>query len=196
MNVAFDPWIPVMDASGHPTWASLYTVLAEGGQFADLAVRPHERVALMRLLLCVAHAALNGPKDADWLDVPEKLPGAVQKYLTDWKDSFELFHPEKPWLQVAGLRGVDKGAEDSGKTSPVALLDFELATGNNSTLFDHGGQMNSRQIEPERIALNLLTFQNFSSGGGSRWRSGRPPELLRLGTRMPRACLNPWRIVC
>ena len=181
MNVAFDPWIPVVTASGHRTLASLYTVLAEGEQFADLAVRPHERVSLMRLLLCVAHAALNGPKDYDdWRDVPKKLPGAVQKYLTVWKDSFELFHPEKPWLQVAELKGVEKGAEDLGKTSPVALLDFELATGNNSTLFDHGGQMNSRQIEPERIALNLLTFQNFSSGGGSpvaQWKTTKTSQV-------------------
>lgn len=181
MNVAFDPWIPVVTAAGQPTLASLYSVLAEGGQFADLAVRPHERVALMRLLLCVAHAALDGPRDCDeWDDVPKKLSGAVHKYLTVWKDWFELFHPERPWLQVAGLKGVDKGAEDSGKTSPVALLDFELATGNNSTLFDHGGQMNSRQIEPERTALNLLTFQNFSSGGGSpvaQWKTARTSQV-------------------
>ncbi len=181
MNVAFDPWIPVVTTSGDRTLASLYTVLAEGEKFSDLAVRPHERVSLMRLFLCVAHAALNGPKDYDdWCDVPKKLPGAVQKYLTDWKGSFELFHEEKPWLQVAELKGVEKGAEDSGKTSPVALLDFELATGNNSTLYDHGGQMNSRQIEPERIALNLLTFQNFSSGGGSpvaQWKTTRTSQV-------------------
>ncbi len=181
MNVAFDPWIPVATTSGDRTLASLYSVLAEGEQFADLAVRPHERVSLMRLFLCVAHAALNGPKDYhEWCDVPKKLPGAVRKYLTVWKDSFELFHEEKPWLQVAGLKGVEKGVEDLGKTSPVALLDFELATGNNSTLYDHGGQMNSRQIEPERIALNLLTFQNFSSGGGSpvaQWKTTRTSQV-------------------
>ncbi len=54
--------------------------------------------------------ALNGPKDYDdWCNVPKKLPGAVQKYLTDWKDSFELFHEEKPWLQVAELKETEKG---------------------------------------------------------------------------------------
>ncbi|MDA8125630.1 MAG: type I-E CRISPR-associated protein Cse1/CasA [Deltaproteobacteria bacterium] len=163
MNVAFDPWIPVVTAAGKPQMASLCTVLAEGKQFADLAVRPHERVALMRLFLCVAHAALDGPRNyAEWCRVPQMLPGAIQKYLADWQDSFELFHPEKPWLQVAKLK-----CTDSGKTSPVALLDFEMATGNNSTLHDHGGQARFRQITPERMALNLVTFQNFSSGGGA-----------------------------
>jgi CRISPR system Cascade subunit CasA len=181
MNVAFDPWIPVMTASGERTLASLCSVIADGDKFADLAVRPHERVSLMRLFLCVAHAALNGPKDYDeWRDVPKRLPGAARDYLMEWRDSFELFHPEKPWLQVAELKGVEKEGGGSGKTSPVALLDFELATGNTSTLCDHGGQMSFRQIGPERIALNLLTFQNFSPGGGSpvaQWNTTRTSQV-------------------
>ena len=104
MNVAFDPWIPVVTTSGKLVLASLCDVLTKGEQFVDLAVRPHERVALMRLFLCIAHAALSGPKDYDeWCEVPDRFPEAVQRYLTDWKDSFELFHKEKPWLQIAGL---------------------------------------------------------------------------------------------
>ena len=91
MNVAFDPWIPVVTTAGKPDSASLYAVLTEGEKFADLAVRPHERVSLMRLFLCVAHAALDGPKDyAEWCEVPKRLPEAVLKYLTHWKDSFRV----------------------------------------------------------------------------------------------------------
>jgi CRISPR system Cascade subunit CasA len=181
MNVAFDPWIPVVTTAGKPHSASLYGVLAEGEKFADLAVRPHERVSLMRLFICVAHASLDGPKDyGEWREVPRQLPEAVHNYLMEWKDSFELFHETKPWLQVAELTGVEKEKGESGKTSPVALLDFELATGNTSTLNDHGGQMGFRQIEPERIILNLLTFQNFSSGGGSpvaQWKTTRTSQV-------------------
>jgi CRISPR system Cascade subunit CasA len=181
MNVAFDPWIPVVDTTGKRKPASLHDVFVQGETFADLAVRPHERVSLMRLFLCVAHAALDGPKNYDeWCKVPKRLPEAVKKYLTEWKDSFELFHKEKPWLQVAGLKGIEKEGDDSGKTSSVALLDFELATGNTSTLNDHGGQRASRQIEPERIALSLLTFQNFSSGGGSpvaQWKTTKTSQV-------------------
>lgn len=181
MNVAFDPWIPVVTTSGNRDLVSLCTVLAEGESFADLAVRPHGRVALMRLFLCISHAALNGPKDYDeWCEVPKLLPNAARKYLKTWEDSFELFHDTKPWLQVAELEGSKKEENNCGKTSPVALLDFELATGNNSTLHDHGGQSSIRQIEPERIVLNLLTFQNFSSGGGSpvaQWRTTRTSQV-------------------
>lgn len=173
MNVAFDPWIPVVTATGARESASLYTVLAEGERLADLAVRPHERVALMRLFICVAHAALDGPKDYDeWCEVPKRLPKAAKAYLAEWKDSFELFHPEKPWLQIKYLTG--------NKTSPVALLDFELATGNNSTLHDHAGQNQTRELSKERIPLDLLTFQNFSSGGGSpvaQWQSVKTSQV-------------------
>ncbi len=177
MNVAFDPWIPVVSASGEPLRASLEEVFTEGREFADLAVRPHERVSLMRLFLCVAHAALGGPGDYDeWCEVPNKLSGAAHTYLTNWKDSFELFHPEKPWLQVGELRA----AGDSGRHSPVSLLDFELATGHSSTLYDHGGLMGARRIEPERVALTLLTFQNFAPGGGcpvAQWKTTRTAQV-------------------
>ena len=75
MNVAFDDWIPVVTTAGERQLASLCEVLSNGGQFADLAVRPHERVALMRLFLCVAHAALDGPKDySEWRKSPHACP--------------------------------------------------------------------------------------------------------------------------
>lgn len=179
MNVAFDPWIPVVTSAGERKLASLCSVLAEGEQFADLAVRPHERVSLMRLFLCVTHAALQGPKDYDeWCEVPKRLPGAVKEYLAVWKDSFELFHKTKPWLQVADLNFLpsDKGDNSDAENGWTALnkLCFTRASGNNSTLFDHvsnGGE--STEYTPGEIALNLLTFQNFFVAGGKassrRW---------------------------
>ena len=172
MNVAFDPWIPVVTTAGERKPVSLCTVLTEGDSFADLAVRPHERVSLMRLFLCVAHAALNGPKDyPEWCDVPKSLPEAAKKYLTDWKDSFELFHETKPWLQVAELNLLpSEKADDSDDEKGWSLLSklcFTRASGNNSTLFDHtsNGGIPS-EYSTEEIALNILTFQNFFVAGG------------------------------
>lgn len=169
MNVAFDPWIPVVTTSGKPDLASLCDVLTKGEQFVDLAVRPHERVALIRLFLCVAHSALNGPKDyVEWRKVPERLSEAVQKYLTDSKDSFELFHKEKPWLQVAGLSKAAKRETPQTATedwTPVSKLNFSFATGNNTTLFDHSGMSENRSITLGETLLSMVTFQCFSVGG-------------------------------
>lgn len=172
MNVAFDPWIPVVSTTGDRELASLCEVFTKGEQFVDLAVRPHERVALMRLFLCVAHAALDGPGDyAEWCNAPKRLPEAVEKYLKVWKDSFELFHKTKPWLQVAELNLLssdkDHDSDDEKDWSTLNKLCFMRASGNNSTLFDHqsnGGALT--QYSTDEIALNLLTFQNFFVAGG------------------------------
>ena len=158
--------------SGEPKLASLKDVLTEGDKFSDLAVRPHERVSLMRLFLCVAHASLDGPKDYDeWRDVPVKLPKAAESYLTKWKDSFELFHSEKPWLQVAALNALSTDEGDNSNKdniwSTLNKLCFTRASGNNSTLFDQAS--NDRTLtkySAEEIVLNLLTFQNYFVAGG------------------------------
>lgn len=169
MNVAFDPWIPVVTIAGERKLASLCSVLAEGEQFADLAVRPHERVSLMRLFLCVAHAALQGPKDYDeWCEVPKRFPESARNYLTIWKDSFELFHKTKPWLQVAELSKSVSGSvslDETADWTPVSKLNFSFATGNNSTLFDHGGMRDVRSLSLCESVLSMLTFQCFSPGG-------------------------------
>lgn len=172
MNVAFDPWIPLVTITGERKLASLCSVLAEGEQYADLAVRPHERVSLMRLFLCVAHAALDGPKDYDdWCEVPKRLPDSVRNYLMTWKDSFELFHETKPWLQVADLNlllsAKENSSDDEKGWTPLNKLCFTRASGNNTTLFDHesnGGELT--EFTSEEIALNLLAFQNFFVAGG------------------------------
>lgn len=172
MNVAFDPWIPLVTMEGKRKLASLAEVFTDGERYADLAVRPHERVSLMRLFLCVAHAALNGPKNyEEWCEVPKRLPGEAQKYLTKWKDSFELFHPEKPWLQVAGLDflSVDKNADpdDTNGWATLNKISFTKVSGNNPALFDHdSSDQHYIEFDPEEIALNLLTFQNFFVAGG------------------------------
>jgi len=124
----------------------------------------------MRLFLCVAHAALDGPKKYnDWLNVPKLLPEAVKKYLEHWKDSFELFHPEKPWLQIAGLSkstDVQSKSDDISDWTPVSKLNFSYATGDNTTLFDHAGMgVDERKIPSHETLLSMLTFQCFSVGG-------------------------------
>ncbi len=172
MNVAFDPWIPVVTMEGKRELASLAGVFTDSGEYTDLAVRPHERVSLMRLFLCVAHAALDGPKDYDeWCEVPKRLPDAAQKYLTEWKDSFELFYTTKPWLQVAELDFLpsDKntGPDDTSGWSTLNKMSFTKASGHNPSLFDHVSNDNDfLEYDSIEIALNLLTFQNFFVAGG------------------------------
>lgn len=192
MNLVTEAWIPVVKLDGKPGSTSLMQVFTEGQQFSDLAVRPHERIALMRLLICIAQAALDGPETI-LDDAANALPQAAKKYLEKWEPSFNLFDSKKPFLQIADVekplkeksvknpdpettsrnkRGRKKRAEentDDEQTSSlvrVSKLDFALATGANTTLFDHLGSPNAdRDFPTASLAIWLLTFQNFSPGG-------------------------------
>lgn len=172
MNLVSDPWIPVLNNSGQRQLISLHEAFCQGEQWRDLAVRPHERVALMRLLLCIAQAALDGPSRGDWPRVPQLLPDAAAAYLKKWQDSFDLFHPTKPFLQIAGLKVASKkakkaedGEDGGGPLVNASKLDFALATGNQSTHFDHEGSLPQRSGGQTSPALNLVSYLCFSPGG-------------------------------
>lgn len=163
MNLTTDPWIPVVWEGGRPGKVSLLDAFGHGHEIRDLAARPHERIALMRLLICVAQAALDGPRDrAEWRTCAERLPAAAAAYLGRWHHAFELFGDGQRFLQVADLVPMQaKTEEGPGRASK---LDLGLATGNASTLFDNAGG-SVRAFAPEHLAVMLLTFQNFSPCG-------------------------------
>jgi len=167
MNLTTDPWIPVVLHNGNPELVSLLDVFSRSGEITDLNVRPHERIALMRLLICIAQAALDGPEnEEDWQGCKERMVPVALAYLGKWKSVFELFGEGPRFLQVQGLKrvkkGKDNGEEDDGNS--VSKLDLSLATGNNSTLFDNAGG-SDREFTSVQLALMLLTFQCFSPGG-------------------------------
>lgn len=196
-NLASDPWIPVVTAKGERCLVSILDVFTKGAHLADLAVRPHERIALMRLLICVAQAALDGPaSEYDSLEeTASRLPEAVQAYVRKWRDSFGLFHAKTPFLQRTDIskpskrknKGEEKPKKKSGKKSekqsdedpdgdltPMSKLDFALATGHNSTLFDHqGAAEGKRTFTPAQMGMMLLTYQNFSPSGTIGWLEWR-----------------------
>ena len=62
MNLAFDKWIPCIDKDGAAVRASILECF-QNRDLAGLDVRPHERVAVMRLLECVAYAAAGIPEN-------------------------------------------------------------------------------------------------------------------------------------
>ncbi|MBO4317471.1 MAG: type I-E CRISPR-associated protein Cse1/CasA [Mailhella sp.] len=151
-NLVDEPWIPILRKDGIPDMTGLADLFSRSEDIADLAVRPHERVALMRLLLCLCYASGDGGLKK------ERIAEDVPAYLQEWKDRFWLYHPECPFLQIATL----KPAKEE-KLTPFSKLDLALSTGNNSTLFDHVGQ--KAQMTPASLAVSLLTTQCFSPGG-------------------------------
>lgn len=161
MNLTNDPWIPALRADGRRDLFSLQDLFAQAHELRDLAVKPHERIALMRLLLCITQAALDGPaNEDDWATCQPHIQPRVRDYLTKWKPAFELFGDGPRFLQVSNL----KPGKESDDGNAATKLDLALATGNNSTLFDnYAGE--ERALHTARIACGLITFQCFSPGG-------------------------------
>ncbi|MGH7068584.1 MAG: type I-E CRISPR-associated protein Cse1/CasA [Acetobacteraceae bacterium] len=145
---------------------SLREAFERGDEIRDLSVRPHERVALMRLLICVAQAALDGPADhEEWKTCCPRIGPSALDYLDRWQHAFELLGNGQRFLQVCHLERPAKGANsEDDEGSATGKLDLALATGNNTTLFDNSGG-SARCFTPPELALMLTTFQCFSPGG-------------------------------
>src|ERR1700730_5780520 len=167
MNLTTDAWIPIVWKNGEPGTVSLLRAFERIQEIQDLAVRPHERIALMRLLICTAQAALDGPADYDdWkVCLPRIVPPSLE-YLDRWQSAFELFGNGKRFLQVANLKQPtpESDGDDGDGGNSTSKLDLALATGNNTTLFDNAGG-SERTFTSGELALMLTTFQCFSPGG-------------------------------
>jgi CRISPR system Cascade subunit CasA len=147
---------------------SLRSLFAEATGIEGIDAAPHERVSLMRLLVCLTQAALGAPPDAyGWVDFGSDMATAVPSYLSraDVHPHMELFGPGPRFLQekVAPLE------------TPIlaSKLMPHLATGNNTTMLDHSGG-NERAFPPAMLALALLTFQNFYPLYGTGYKGKGP----------------------
>ena len=167
MNLTTDAWIPIVWNDGKPGTVSLREAFEHGQEIQDLAVRPHERIALMRLLICIAQAALDGPADYDdWRACRARMVPSALAYLDHWRHAFELFGNGQRFLQVANLKqpATESNGDDDDEGNSTSKLDLALATGNNTTLFDNAGG-SERTFTSGELALMLTTFQCFSPGG-------------------------------
>lgn len=102
------PWVPVLRMDGVEEELSLREVFEQAGQLRSVVGDlPTQEFALVRLLLALAHDALDGPRDTEhwarlWEDGDCFEP--VAGYLDEYLDRFDLLHPSAPFFQVAGLR--------------------------------------------------------------------------------------------
>ena len=161
MNLTHNPWISVIGCDGRQRLVSLHEAFASAHEIRDLSVKPHEKIALLRLLICITQAALDGPNNFDaWETCRTEIQPAVKIYLEKWIASFELFGDGPRFLQVSGL----KMAKEESEGNPATKLDLTLASGNNASLFDNAAG-DARTVQLTRLALTLIAFQNFAPGG-------------------------------
>jgi len=172
MNLATDPWIPVTRSDGKRQLASLEDVFRDDECIRDLAVCPHERIAIMRLLLAVAHAGIGGPgSQSDWEAARDRIGPAAIIHLQKYLHLFELFGESSRFSQL--YSGTRYGLKPDPKEPMWAgKLELALATGNNPTVFDNAGT-EPRAFPPAELARMLLAYQACSPliGRGYKGRS-------------------------
>lgn len=178
-NLVTEAWIPVRYLSdGRNCLISLDTLFTEAEQIHDLDCPAHERIALMRLLICITQAAIGAPEtDQDWNDFGNDLASQVDTYLhrSDILPHFNLFGDGPRFLQDASLEQIKK------HETHTSWIVFHMATNNNYTLFDHAGGT-PREIDPATLARALLAFQNFSPPLGRHTAYGHCSENNALHT--------------
>ncbi|WP_282699696.1 type I-E CRISPR-associated protein Cse1/CasA [Streptomyces sp. CC219B] len=110
-SLSFDltaqPWIPVLRQDGTPDELSLRDVFARADSLRRIVGDvPTQEFALLRLLLAVAHDALDGPRNTeDWAELwaDDDCFAPVPVYLDTHSERFDLLHPRTPFFQVADL---------------------------------------------------------------------------------------------
>ncbi|PTA42488.1 type I-E CRISPR-associated protein Cse1/CasA [Micromonospora sp. RP3T] len=110
-----EPWIPVLDAAGRRRDVSMADLFQQAGELRMIACElPTQTFAILRLALAILHRAADGPpSEAAWLALwrDRRLPVAdIRDYLGEFRDRFDLLHPEQPFYQVADLRASKDGA--------------------------------------------------------------------------------------
>lgn len=186
-NVSTDPWIPVMIGATE-SLLSLKDVISRSEQIAAIAGNPVERFSILRLILCVAQAAIDGPSDEeDWASCRDTIIPASLKYLKKWQDHFKLYSGAHPFLQTPTLEKMSN--------REVSFLHPFLSSGSNHTLFDHDARIKDakgkpapRSITVEDTVRYLLVKQMMCPGGmtdrsknGTTWGGAVIKETSYMG---------------
>ncbi|MGW0252087.1 type I-E CRISPR-associated protein Cse1/CasA [Nocardia goodfellowii] len=159
-----DQWIPTLDNTGLPRELSLREVLHRAHELASLTGEvPTQGFAILRLLLAVLRRSINDrtqPPAVIWAQLWQDttLPtGEIDKYLALHRRRFQLFDPETPFFQVAGLRS-DKDA--------ISSLDRLIAdVPNGEKYFTTRAAASIDRITPAEAARWLVHAHGFDPSG-------------------------------
>ena len=121
------------------------------------ADNPPTTLAIYRFLLAVLHRAYQGPKNVDhWEEIQQDNGKRAIAYLEKWRDRFDLFHPEQPFMQDPEIP--EESAGD-------VYLAHVLHGNNTSTVFCHEHEWSNSSLSIPEAARLVLRLHNFDTGG-------------------------------
>ncbi|MBU4335944.1 MAG: type I-E CRISPR-associated protein Cse1/CasA, partial [Actinobacteria bacterium] len=177
-NLLDEPFIPVLRRDGRATTVSLMGLFAEAAELDRITAElPTQSFSLVRLALAVAHRAfvsLTPAYDEDVRDVvddlAERWPQAVEEqvrpYLETHRARFDLFDPELPFFQTAGLHTAKGDVSELGKI----VADVP----NGSPYLTARSARSLRRIPAAEAALWLIHTQAYDPSGIKTGVVGHP----------------------
>jgi CRISPR system Cascade subunit CasA len=172
-DVLTEPWIPVIRADGTPDELGIIPCLEQAHCIEEIQdPSPIVEFGLYRLLVAFVLDALilagRRPKDEhdlrDLIDAGAFDKTLLSDYVRACGDVFDLFHPEKPFLQTVMAGGEQKSVFDFYPTFP---------TGNNLTHFCHG-ELHQQKETPAGIARLLTMISPFNV----KVKTGKPRTIV------------------
>lgn len=196
-----EPWIRVIDSACKVSEVSLTELFVNAHNYKDLCGElPTQDFAVMRLLLAILHTVFSrysvsgkpspikdrggkakGTALGRWKKLWEagKFPAEViADYLKTQRESFYLFHPERPFYQVAGV--ADLAKENTDERIKNGTYDAKKFNGvwsksaNKARLFSMVGGADGYYVSYSQAArwlINLNAFDDTSikDGTGLGW---------------------------
>jgi len=112
-NLVTEPWIPVLYQDGSTADVSLASCFTDAASIARIGGDlPTQSFAILRVLLAICHDAIGFHSQRAVRHVVshglDTTP--LVTYVSDYADRFDLFHPTRPFMQVATLRTVNDTA--------------------------------------------------------------------------------------
>ncbi len=159
-NLVDEPFIPCR-TDGGVTWCNLRDTLVRSHELREIdAASPLTAFALYRFLLVIVHRCLDAD---DWS--AGRLPAEkIEKYLETFRDRFDLFDAERPFLQRA--------VEGKPGLRPVSDLIAELPAATN---INHNRHTLDETVSlcPVCCTHGLLRLAPYCGEGGS----GKSPSI-------------------
>ncbi len=163
-NITNEPFVRVQFVDNTEKTLSLRDTILESHRISEIVSDSvTEAAAIRRFLLALfIRVYADYLKHEDWwLDVYQTcvLPTEpLEKYLQQWEDRFDLFHPTHPFFQHP--------SPESDKPQSLNVLRLENASGNNAVLFSHSNEEDSFMMTNAEAARALITAQAYAVGGG------------------------------
>ncbi len=165
------PWIQVLTTGGESQTCGLRELFRRADQVREIVGDlPTQGFAVLRLALAVVARAYSGPDEvSQWhrlweREAPETEP--VDAYLDEYAERFELFHPQTPFFQTAGLRTA------KGEFSGLEKLIADVPAGHQ--YFTTRAGRGLKRISAAEAARWLVHLQAFDISGIKSGAVGDP----------------------